>query len=88
MSAIIGRNGQPANSNEIRQMLGLPEKAKLPPNGIAPQSIQGVTVYVEPLRVKRNRTRRMKHRVLAICPHCSRIMSVGRLSQHKCKVTK
>lgn len=82
-----------AHHNHLREMLGLPKK--LPKEGVPPQIIQGIKVWVEPHRPK-VRTDKLtgsmklvkssKHRVMAECPLCGEHLSAGRLHQHKCKV--
>lgn len=74
-----GRNAQ---SHNVKKMLGLEPKAKLPKEGMPAREIQGITVYVRPLDAKTS-ARRL-HRVRAICPHCNKDLSVGRLHQHTC----
>lgn len=92
---LIGQWGYNAHSREVRVMLGLPEDAKLPREGMEPRRIQGITVWVLPLmgprvpkRIGRwNRPLERKssrHRVLAECPDCGKVLSVGRLHQHRC----
>lgn len=91
---IIGRYGRNAHHNDIRSMLGLPEGAKLPREGMPPRTIQGITVWVAPLvgpavprRTRYQRPLAPKsstHRALAQCA-CGKVLSVGRLHQHVCK---
>lgn len=84
---IIGRYGWHADHEDLRQMLGLGEKAKLPTEGMPSRFIQGIEVWVAPLssRPANVRHKRSTHRVLARCPECERILSAGRLHQHRCK---
>lgn len=78
-----------ASAWEVMEMLELSATSKLPAGGMAPRIIQGIEVWVEPLL---HRTaapgvrlhKRSTHRVLAKCPTCSRVLSVGRLHQHRC----
>jgi hypothetical protein len=73
----------PAHSHMVNQLLGV---TRLPVKGMPPQVIQGITVFVQPLPPRQpGQRKRSTHRVMAICPGCSRIMSVGRLHQHLCK---
>lgn len=80
-----------AQHNHVRQMLGLPKK--LPREGVPPQVIQGIKVWVNPAgpRImvdKWGKERVLKsstHRVMAECPLCGKHMSAGRLHQHKCQ---
>lgn len=74
-----GRNAQ---SSELKTMLGLDPKAKLPADGMPAQEIQGYTVYIRPLDAKSSARR--VHRVRAICPRCKKDLSAGRLHQHTC----
>ena len=87
-----------AHHDEIRAMLGLGmvPMPKLPTEGVEPHIIQGIKVWVTPLmgpRVPRCTSRYQRplegksstHRVLAECPDCGRVLSVGRLHQHVCK---
>jgi hypothetical protein len=77
---ITGRFGYNAQSDDMRTMLGLPPKAKLPAEGMLPRDIQGFSVYVAPLDPARRRRR--GHRVRAICPRCHVDISAGRVMQH------
>jgi hypothetical protein len=78
-----GRNAQ---SHEIKAMLGLADKAKLPSEGMALRDIQGYSVWVKPLPSIRDARFHCTHRVMAECPRCLRVLSAGRLHQHKCQV--
>lgn len=73
-----------ADSDAVRQLLGLPPKAKLPDAGLPGQVIQGVTVWVAPAVNHMFRRGGGLHRVLCLCPDCGHAMSVGRLQQHRC----
>ena len=63
---------------------------KLPKEGMDPQVIQGITVWVNPAAPKKTVDRwgkehivkSSKHRVMARCPVCGEEMSAGRLHQH------
>jgi hypothetical protein len=72
-----------ASKSEVRALLGC-ERDALPDGGMDPQDVQGIIVWVEPKdRLKRTKIgQRYFHRVLAKCPACGGIMSVGRLQQH------
>ncbi len=84
----------PAHTNELRKLLGLADKAKLPAAGLAPVVVQGIKVWIEPAPAPVMRTiqwsgkqvvaKSSTHRVMAECPHCGKHMSAGRLQQHKC----
>lgn len=77
---------QRADHQYIRYALGLAEKAKLPVEGMSARVIQGYKVWVTPLGPNPTRHKRSTHRVLARCS-CGKVLSVGRLHQHKCKST-
>lgn len=85
------RPSRNAHSPQVRAMLGLDSKAKLPVEGMPARVVQGIKVWVEPLvgaapKNSAGRTaKRSTHRVLAECPHCQQVLSAGRLHQHKCK---
>jgi hypothetical protein len=78
-------------SRETNSLLGI--KGKLPAEGMPPRMIQGIKVWVNPAKPKQIVDRWGKphivksstHRVMAECPHCAQILSVGRLHQHICK---
>lgn len=83
-----------AHSADIREMLGLGRKGKLPAQGMEPRVIQGVKVWVEPAAPARyyylgpytpKKIKSSAHRVLAECPRCGEHLSAGRLHQHVCK---
>lgn len=74
--------GRNAHSSQIKILLGLDQKAKLPKEGMPVREIQGIKVFVAPLDPARSRRR--LHRVRAICPACGMEMSAGRLHQHVC----
>lgn len=69
-----------AQSDGVRQLLGLAPKAKLPKEGMGTRVIQGIEVWIIPASVGRK-----SHRVLAKCPDCGKVLSAGRLHQHICK---
>lgn len=68
-----------ADVHELYGMLGL-TKDRLPDEGIEPQIIQGVKVWVVP-----KATKTQFIRTLCECPGCGRVLSVKCLDQHKCK---
>lgn len=80
---IRGSRGWNAHSYQMKALLGLGEKAKIPAEGMPARVIQGITVYV--LSLVQAKERKVFHRVRAICPHCAAEMSAGRMHQHKCK---
>lgn len=77
-------HNRPLHSDQMKILLGLPPKAKLPAEGMDPCYIQGVRVWVNPLPPHGNRMHAGFHRVRAQCPHCGEDMSAGRLNQHVC----
>ncbi len=85
---MVRKYGHPflADNEDIKELLGLRPRQKLPKEGIAPRKISGITVWVNPLpeRLPGKWRKRSTHRVMAKCPACQREMSVGRLAQHKC----
>jgi len=78
------RNAERPNWNaHNHEVLGLLGVKRLPVDGMSPREIQGITVWVEPLRVEKPiRGKRHDRRIRAICPACGREFSVGRLHQH------
>lgn len=72
-----------AHSHQVKKMLGLDPKARLPKEGMPPKQIQGFLVWVKPLTHDRKATR--EHRVIARCLTCNWEGSAGRTHQHKCK---
>jgi hypothetical protein len=81
-----------AHHSDVREMLGLSPKAKLPKNGLPAREVQGITVWVEPAApavyaykpgfyVPR-KVKSSTHRVRALCPQCGQEVSAGRLHQH------
>lgn len=83
MPQIIGKFGRNAHSDELREMLGLAPKAKLPPEGMPSRFIQGIEVWVEPMKPRPfgKFYKRSTHRTLAKC-RCGKVLSAGRLHQH------
>lgn len=67
----------PAHSHHVNELLGLGPKGKVPPAGLPPREIQGITVWAEPLRPGK-----FFLRVRCKCPRCGEEMPVGRLAQH------
>lgn len=88
---IPGKYTRNAHSHDIKLMLGLTVKQKLPNEGMPPRLIHGIEVWVAPLaprisqdHIERWRRRYAKpHRVLCRCPQCGKVVSVGRLHQHE-----
>jgi hypothetical protein len=71
-----------ASSHTLKMMFGLGRTAQLPPEGMAPRTIQGIDVYVKPLPPKTGRFRNFSIRVTAVCPLCGRHVAASRLPQH------
>jgi hypothetical protein len=81
--SIVNERGWNVHEWQLKEMLGLSRKAKLPAAGLPEQVVQGVTVWAKPLDP--NRRQRAPHRMMARCPQCGKEMSAGRLFQHVCK---
>ena len=69
--------GWQMQSYELRGRLGLKAGHHLPKEGLPPQDVDGMTVYVAPMTDPRHR----RHRVLVIC-QCGEHVPAGRLHQH------
>lgn len=82
-NVIKDARGWNVHSAEMRTLLGLGPKAKLPAAGLPTVVIQGIEVTV--LSLEDARATGHFHRVTAKCPHCGAILSAGRLHQHVCK---
>jgi len=75
-----------AHSHHIKVMFGLRPEAHWPTQGMGPRVLDGIKVWVEPLSGPIPTSgRRNQHRVMAQCPHCAKVLSLGRMHQHKCK---
>lgn len=84
------RAGWNVHSADMRELLGLDRKAKLPAEGMPQREINGIQTWVNPLVSEATRRdlgwpTRM-HRVRCHCSDCGQEMSAGRLFQHKCKI--
>lgn len=96
MKTIMNEHNCRATAAEILRMLGF-EKGRTPPEGFAPQSVQGFLVWASPLKIRdvpkgmgrferwQKFPKRSKQRLLVRCPGCGREMGVSRLHQHVCK---
>jgi hypothetical protein len=74
----------PAPSHVMLKLLGI-ETGRLPLEGMPSREIQGVQVWVTPIgEMPANRRKRNAHRLMCACPDCGKVLSVGRLHQHKC----
>jgi hypothetical protein len=91
--SIRDQRGWNVHHSQMRELLGLPPKAKLPVEGMAAREIQGVKVWVEPFLPvwgrdrytgERVQVKSSVHRVKAECPNCRKVLSAGRLFQHTC----
>lgn len=82
----------PFHHPAIRAFLGLGPTEKLPAEGMPvrildlplPWQFFGIEVWVNPLGPNPTKHKRSTHRVMARCS-CGRVLSFGRLHQHKCK---
>lgn len=78
----------PAQNGDMLKKLDMPEASKLPEEGIPPRMVDGIKVWVTPANPKKNLALGIRkssvHRVLCECPGCGRVVSAGRLAQHKC----
>lgn len=80
---------RPAHSSAVRQLMGLPAKAKLPAGGLNARTVQGWVLWAEPLApLNPSGHKRSTHRLLAQCQECAQILSAGRTNQHVCKGKK
>lgn len=88
---------RPAWEHQIKVMLGLGPKEKLPLEGLPEQVVHGITLWVAAavpkLAISRSTGQTIKvksstHRVMCKCPGCGRVMGIGRLAQHRCKDPK
>ena len=82
-----------ASADDIKTFFGLLPSEKWPKEGFKSQVIQGITIYVLPLKDKvptdthwGTRMVRPKgtlhSRCMAVCPTCGKHVSYGRLAQH------
>jgi len=78
-----GEYGWNLHSHDVLPLLGLRPGEHLPAAGLPPRVIQGVKVWVAMSAAPTGR-KSATHRVLAECPLCGKVLSVGRLHQHKC----
>lgn len=70
-----------AHTSEIFRLLGL-TGSHLPKEGMPPRLIQGIKVWVNPIKWPHPLRKSSTHRVMAECPVCGKTMSAGRLHQH------
>jgi hypothetical protein len=69
--------------NIIGAAHGNPLLKKWPDAGFPPVVIQGISVWVRPIRRVPGK-KSSAHRVMCECPKCGKVLSVGRLHQHVC----
>lgn len=82
--------GRTAQSDAVKELLGLRRNESLPAEGMSPRWIQGVEVWVRPLAEARTvvrwgrelQRRPFALRVRCSCPQCGRDVALGRLAQH------
>lgn len=67
------------HSHRMMPLLGLKPGGHLPADGMAPQMVNDIAVYVLS-KAEAERTKRF-HRVIAICP-CGKHVPFGRMGQH------
>lgn len=84
MKLIRGRYNDYASAHDMYRLLGV-TSGSLPREGMPIRDIQGIPVYVKPL-VDEGRRRNFRLRVYTICD-CGKHVPVGRMHQHKCKVS-
>lgn len=71
-----------ASAAEVLRLMGFAD-GRAPVVGAVPVTIQDIEVWVAPLDADRDRrSRRKEHRLMAKCPACGKVVSVGRLRQH------
>jgi hypothetical protein len=85
---IRDKNGRSAQQHHLYPMLGLRATQHLPKEGLPPQIIQGIKVWVAPAVARADGRKSSTHRVLAECPLCLQVLSAGRLHQHVCKAAR
>ena len=82
-----------ATADDIKTFFGLLPSEKWPRCGMTPIIVQGIVLYVKPLKPKvmvatryGTRLRRAEgvahSRLMAVCPTCDKRLSYGRLHQH------
>jgi hypothetical protein len=81
---IRSERGWNAHEGDLKKMFGLEPKKKWPAEGLPPRNIQGIKVWVNPRTTATQENQ--FHRCRAECPRCLKILSAGRLHQHKCEV--
>lgn len=74
--------GRGAFDNAVKVMFGLQPKDKWPEQGMARRTVQGIHVWVEPIRLNADGRVKFSIRAMAQCPACHRTMPIGRLQQH------
>jgi hypothetical protein len=82
---IRNSRGWNCHEGELKELFGLSKKDKWPSEGLPAKLIQGIRVWVNPKTTAT--TLSQFHRCRAQCPRCLKVLSAGRLHQHKCKET-
>lgn len=81
-----GAFGWTLHENQIKELLGLKPSSHLPDDGLPPQMIGNVLVWIigKPLAraLATELKRKFVHRVYCECPKCHTAVPAGRLHQH------
>lgn len=87
--AILNEYGYPANTSQLREMLGLSPHGYLPVGGLSTRRIQGYRIKVYSARAIRTAARagycsqNKPHRIYVQCPVCDLWLPAGRLAAHE-----
>lgn len=76
-----------ADSRDMFTLLGV-QGDHWPDAGVPPLFVQGIRVWVEPIRRREDGRKSSKHRVKFLCPNCTKTFSVGRMHQHECDIVE
>ena len=83
---LINQWGRTAHDAQVKELFGLPPKAKWPVQGMPERHIQGIHCWVLSLKDQAVGRRRpapgMTLRAMCHCPVCGQTMPIGRLHQH------
>jgi hypothetical protein len=77
VNPLVDGRGRQLHHHNLRPLLGLPV-GKLPKSTDVTKFLGDVAVWV----MDQPRPGRRKHRVMAKCPVCSKVVSAGRMAQH------
>lgn len=77
---VRGSRWASAPSHQVKKILGLNPKAKLPKEGLPLQHVAGFDIWVKPLNPATSANH--AHRVYLKCPACGKTLSAGRIGQH------